>query len=413
MKRALLAGALALLAIHGGCAKVAAPTGGPEDKSLPRVLALSPDSGAVGVRPDTISILFSKRMDRGSVRDWLFVNPPLAIREWTWDGNRLELVLSDPPDTGITYGILIGSDVFDRRKNPLGPYSTAFSTGRSPDDGVAEGQILGGRIKGAGSYLYVWFWSDSIPGGPEGDLPPPLKMGQAGKDGRFAIPFLPRNRPLRICALYDAHRDRSYDPEDDFLGCLEEPLVLGDTSRVRSGLSIYLVLPDEPGQLKGKAVDSTCVRSGAPRLLALRREADSLRVLIGAGVVKDSIAGDSLIGFGAPEGAARVDTAAVRARLAAIGDLRQIARVDSARCALPVLVRLFEKDTSLVAEVRGSGGFEFRDVSPGTYRIRAFRDEDANGVAGPGEAAGDYPFPIEVRPGRVLADLDFSLRPLP
>ena len=395
-----------------GCAQVGAPSGGPEDREAPRVLGMTPDSGSVGVRPETLSVLFSKGMDRSAVRDWIFISPPLEVREARWQGNRVDILLRDRPDTGRTYAVLFGSEVTDRRQIPFGPWSAAFSTGSKLDDGVVEGRVLGGRLKTAGAYLFAWPWEDSFP--PTGGTgAPPLRIGQAGKDGSFRMGYLPRNLPMRLCALYDAGHDRDYDAEDDVYGCMDEPLVIDDTTRARTGIKIYVVLPDEPGSLKGTAADSSCVGRGVGVLQRLRHEADSLAARIGVKpVAKEAGPGDSLLGFAALPGGP-VDTLAVRARLSAIDSLRSFARADSARCAKPVIVRLFERDTSMVAESRGEGSFEFREVAAGIYRIRGFRDENANGLPDPGEAAGEFRTPIELKPGRNLTDLDFVLRPLP
>jgi hypothetical protein len=405
----LLAWAAGLAACWSGCAKVAAPSGGPEDRTLPRVAAMAPDSGSVAAHPDTISILFSKKMDRGSVRDWLFITPPLPVSDRIWKGNRYDLVLRQRPDSGTTYVLLLGSEVIDRRRNPLGPWAAAFSTGRSMDDGRIEGAVRTTRLKSAGVYVYAWPWADSLPAAG-GEIPVPLRMGQCGKDGKFRLDFVPRGVALRICALYDSGSDRSYEPEDDLWGCLAEAVTLGDTTAARTGLEIYLVFPDEPGTLKGVAADSSCLGRGAAGLRVLIREADSLAVALGVGVPGDSLAADSLIGFGGKPRAA-ADTTAIRLRLAEIDSLLPAARADSARCAVPIIVRLFDGDSSLVAEEQGEGGFEFRDVAPGIYRIRAFRDVDANGEPGDAEAAGEYPFPIELAPGRSVTDLKVPLRP--
>jgi hypothetical protein len=372
---------------------------------------MSPDSGSVDARPDTISILFSKKMDRSSVRDWLFVTPPVAVAEKRWRGDRYDLVLDSPPDSGKTYTILLGAEVIDRRRNPLGPWTSSFSTGGRVDDGTVGGVVRSGVLKAAGAYVYAWPWADSMPA-MDGEIPSPLRMGQCAKDGKFSLPFLPRNLPLRICALHDSHADRSFDAEDDTWGCVEGPVTLNDTTRVLADLEIYLVLPDEPGTLKGSAVDSSCVGRGAERLRGLRLEADSLTTLLGGRAAGDSLAPDTLVGFAGVQRPA-VDSTMVRNRLAEIDSLRILARDDSARCAVPVIVRLFEQDTTLVSEARGDGTFEFGGVAPGVYRIRAFRDADGDGEPGGGEKSGEYPFPVELAPGRTMADLKFPLRTLP
>ncbi len=399
--------------LPAGCAQVEPPGGGPEDRTLPKVAGMHPDSGAVGVSPDTISILFTKPMDRGSVRDWTFISPPVPIREMDWPTkSRLDLVLDRRPDSSRTYSILMGSEVMDRRKNPLGPWSAAFSTGPVLDTGEVDGKVVGRKLKVGGAFLYVWPWSDTT-ATSQREPPPPWRLTQAGKDGAFRVQWLPRNEPLRVCAFYDAANDRVYDREDDAWGCLDEPVVLADTSGPRTGVEIYLVLADEPGVLKGTAVDSTCIGAGEPRIAGLGREADSLKALLGIRVApKTGSLADSLLGFAPPPRKVQegVDSLLVRRRLVQIDSLRVIARADSARCALPVIVRLFERDTSLVSEARGKGPFEFRDIPPGRYEIRGFRDLNGNGLPDPDEPSGAYPDSVALRPGRTLEGLDFPLR---
>ena len=400
--------ALTALLLGTGCAQVEAPSGGPVDSEKPRVVGMFPDSGSTGELPDTLSILFSKKMDRKSVRDWLFVSPPVAIRERLWKDNRLDLPLLSPPDSGQTYSVLLGAEVKDLRGNALGPWAAPFATADHLDDGLIEGAVRGGRLKTADVYLYVWPWdvADSLEGL---DTSPPLRMGQVARNGQFRIAALPRGLPLRICALYDARRNRSYDADEDVWGCLDGPLVLDDTTQVVSELTVYLVLPDEPGLLKGTAADSSCIGRGAVVLERLKYEADSLFALI---VPPAQERADTLLGFAVarPD---TVDSAAVAAQLARIDTLRIPARVDSIRCAQPVIVRLFENDTSLVAETRTAGEFSFSDIAPGIYSLHAFLDSNGNGMRDPDEIAGTYRFPIEARPGREIADLEIVLRPGP
>lgn len=410
---AILLPVLASLATAWGCAQVEAPSGGPEDRSLPRVIGLSPDSGSTGVRPDTISILFGKAMDRASVRDWTFITPPVRIEAGRWEGERLDLILSTPPESGRTYTILFGAEVVDRRKNSLGPKTYPFSTAGTLDDGAAEGKVLSGTLRTGGSYLYAWAWGDSF--SPEDEeIPPPIRMGQSSKDGQFRLSHLPRGVELRIGALYDAARNRSYEPEDDLWGFADRPVHLDDTTRAASGLEIYIVLDDEPGSLAGAVVDSSCAGAGSSTLRQLRRESDSLSVAIGRRGGMPAAGGltDSLKGFARAPGAP-VDTARVLARLGVLDSLRSIAAIDSVRCATLVIVRLLAADSSLAAESRGKGSFEFRDLAPGVYRIEAFRDLDADGKPGGVEPRGALPGQVTLLPGRKLPGLDFPIRLLP
>lgn len=375
------------------------------------MLGIFPDSGAVDARPETLSILFSKKMDRRSVRDWIAISPPLAIRSIQWKGERADLVLRDRPDSGRTYAILLGAEVRGQRHAALGPWTAAFSTGPQMDTGRAAGKIRAGKLKPALAYVYAFAWDDSLPR-TDGNLGAPIRIAQADKDGAFHLEYLPRGVRMRIAALYDAARNRNYDEQDDLWAAYEEPVVIDDTTRVVSDLEIYMVFPDEPGTIKGAAVDSSCVGRGEDLLRRLDKEADSLATLVRPPTPAQGSAVDSILGFGAAPKPV-VDTLAVRARLAAIDSLRIPARLDSARCAQPIIVRLLEKDTSMVSESRGKGAYEFRDVAPGIYRLRAFRDENANGQPDSSEVRGEFPHSLEVLPGRTLDELSIPLRRAP
>jgi hypothetical protein len=234
-------------------------------------------------------------------------------------------------------------------------------------------------------------------------------MGQAGRDGSFRIHSLPRQTELRLCALYDIDRNRAYDPADDLWGCLEEPLSFDDTTRVQAGIEVYLVLPDEPGSIEGAAIDSSCIGTGVELLRQLATETDSLLFLIGEG---STVAADTLLGFDRAK-PPDVDTSAVRARLARIDSVRSGALEDSARCSTPVVVRLLDRDSTLVEESRGTGAFTFGQITPGIYRIVGFRDLDGDGLPGFLEPIGAVSDSVELRPGREIKDLNFYLRSVP
>ena len=61
--------------------------------------------------------------------------------------------------------------------------------------------------------------------------------------------------------------------------------------------------------------------------------------------------------------------------------------------------------------MREAGGpeFEWADVPPGIYRLRAFRDINETGERESGEPRGSYPFAIEVAPLRTIDDLGFAI----
>lgn len=406
--RARLALACAAVLSLAGCAKIEAPSGGPPDTTAPRIVDSSPDSGAVGVRPDTIRIRFSEPMDKRSVRDALRILPAMDVASLRWQESTFEIALAQQPDTGTTYAIFL-SGARDRQGNALGTATVPFATGAALARGVVEGRVLTGRIKAEGVLVFAWQWNGSEDPDAASD-PGPLAMALTEKEGRFRLAHLPERVPLRVCALFDARGDRGFDPEDDLWGCPEEPVVLPDTLPELRDLSFYLVFDDEPGSVRGVAADSACLEV-RERGEALTHEADSLYALVRRvrAATADTLAMDSLLGFAAERPPTVVDTADVLRRIARVDSTLLSWKSDSAACGVPLIVRIFVSDTSLVAEVRGEGEFEFRDLEPGVYTIRAFRDANGNGQADPEEASGSYPYPIDLLPGRRLTDLAFPV----
>jgi hypothetical protein len=102
------------------------------------------------------------------------------------------------------------------------------------------------------------------------------------------------------------------------------------------------------------------------------------------------------------------DSSRIEAQFARFARAEGEALVDSARCAQPILVRLFAHADSLIRE-QGGPEFEWTDVPSGVYRLRGFRDINGNAVRDAGEPEGAYPFAIEVAPLRAFEDLMFAI----
>jgi len=401
-----------LSALLFGCAQVEAPSGGPADQEAPRVLATRPDSGAVRVPPtDTLTLLFSEPVDRKSVEEAFFLSPPVVVRDRRWERQTWILLLETPLRPGITYAGLLGTTAKDRHGIALAaPWSFAFSTGDSLDDGVVEGKVVGQRFPGKGAFLFAWGWDAAPPDttAEEGVPADPIRLGQADAQGAFRLDFLPRERPLRICALYDRDGDRRFDPGADRWACAEDPVIVADTARVAGGLELFLADADEPGTVAGTLVDSLCLRRNPARALAdARAERDSLRAWLsgeGDGEGAERSEGEAAV----PPPLSTEDSLRVGRELNRLDALETEALADSAWCARPVVAQLVAGDTTVVREARGAT-FSWADVPPAIYELRAFRDVNANGRPDEGEPLTQFPHRVEVRPLRVLKDLELLL----
>ncbi|MCC6652188.1 MAG: Ig-like domain-containing protein, partial [Candidatus Eisenbacteria bacterium] len=82
---AAAAAAFALLLAAAGCAKKGMPTGGPPDLDPPRILTVSPDSGAAAVPLDaSIVLTFTEDMEPRGTGSAVELAPPVEIRQRRW-----------------------------------------------------------------------------------------------------------------------------------------------------------------------------------------------------------------------------------------------------------------------------------------------------------------------------------------
>jgi hypothetical protein len=409
------------------CAQVQPPSGGPEDTQPPRVIAAYPESAAVRVpRGDSLALRFSEPVDRHGVEAAFVLSPPTEYRERSWRGETWILRLRNPLREGTTYAGLLGTGAKDRHGIPLKKaWSWAFSTGDSLADGMVSGKVVGQRFPGKGAAVYAWAWDPSIPDtSREGPPPDPLRVGQADPQGAYELPYLPRRRPLRICALYDRDADGSFDPGDDHWACLDQPLTVPDTGRAVTGADLFLAASDEPGTVAGTLADSSCLRSVAAKSLrGARARRDSLHAWLDGRIAEPphlpGRAGGRTAGDGgasppdstmdgSPPALTADDSLLVGREYLRLDSLETAARAESAYCAQPLVVQLTEGDTTLVRESK-EARFSWADVSPGVYRLLGFRDLDRNGRPDPGEPAVRFERPLEVLPLRKLENLLLEL----
>jgi hypothetical protein len=391
------------------------PGGGPQDRQGPSVVAYAPDSGEVRVgllRPVVLG--FSEKMNRSSVRDWLLMAPWPGKMECNWERDTLTCRPVDGWREETTYTVLLGKGAVDRQRNGLAePLLFAFSTGESLADGRIRGHVRTRSLKREAAMLYLFPWPVEARGPlpPEAALRPnpqiALRLAQSGAEGEFEIPFVPRGEEFLLGALFDASGNRAYDEGRDLWGFAEFPVVCPDTVPGVAEVELYLVYADESGDLCGEIVDTTCSGYIAPQ--ALRAQADSVRRVLEGEVDAMGFAvegRDSL-----PE--ARLTEAerdSLTADLQVLAGRLATALEESLRCGGTIWISAFpEGDSVAVAQLRTTAAFEIKDLPPGFYRLEGFRDLNGNGSPDAEEPAGKFPFPVEVKPGRVVEELRWEI----
>jgi hypothetical protein len=184
------------------CARVVAPTGGPEDKVPPKILAITPKDGSVRVPlSGRILVEVNEWIDPASASA-LVVSPPLAKTPRTEVHGTLLEIDYRSLDSGTTYQFDLGS-IKDLRGNPMGSQSLIFSTGS-----VLDSQIFRGRV----------VYSDSLWQSSRNELRIALYPIGQNRSSKSTVRLLPDS--LRADVQFDVEQPY-YQATTDSLGYFE------------------------------------------------------------------------------------------------------------------------------------------------------------------------------------------------
>ncbi|MCX7909007.1 MAG: Ig-like domain-containing protein [Ignavibacteria bacterium] len=127
------------------CANPRPPTGGPPDKTPPKVIEYQPQNYTINFSSDKIYIKFNKWVDRGSVVNNIYFNPEIKY-EVVWSGKKMAIHFAEKLKEQTTYSFFLGTNYNDLDGNkPNEPFSLVFSTGNSLDSGVVSGRIISSK----------------------------------------------------------------------------------------------------------------------------------------------------------------------------------------------------------------------------------------------------------------------------
>lgn len=124
------------------CANPRPPSGGPPDKTPPKVIEFTPQNFSINFSGKEISIKFNKWVDRNSVVNNIFLNPPIKY-EIVWSGKKMNLRFAENLPENTTFSFLLGTNYNDLDGNkPTEPFSLVFSTGSIIDSGKISGRVI-------------------------------------------------------------------------------------------------------------------------------------------------------------------------------------------------------------------------------------------------------------------------------
>jgi len=340
------AASLSAMLMIASCANQAPPSGGPEDKTPPRVSALFPENGRVNVDTKvSIEIRFSEWINRSSAAGAVSVYPALpqgvAVRV---KNNRLTVTPKAPLLANTTYRVSVAA-IKDLRGNAISrPIDLVFSTGAGLDSGRVDGAVVALKSKAAG-YRVMLFRADSAwTDGRYFSQPDYAALSDSA--GAFGFSHIKEGR-YRIVAFADQYRTGRLRAGDTCFTSLEKTVAVAKSPQT---IRLYPAGADTSTVKKRASVDSVGV---------------------------DAAAVDT-VGVGTPKKRPPVDTAALCIRLSG-----------GASCLEPdekrkwVYRPVSRRDTSFtVADSAGTFAFDSIPASKGT--LLWFIDDDGDNRITPG-----------------------------
>ncbi|HUL44329.1 MAG TPA: Ig-like domain-containing protein, partial [Bacteroidota bacterium] len=233
---------IAGILLLAGCAGQLAPSGGPPDTTPPVVTLSTPAARTLHFQDHTISLSFSKYVDRRSVQESIFFSPSLGSLTYEWGSMDVDIHFNDSLRANTTYVMTLGTDVVDTRGNRMAhAYFLPFSTGEKIDSARISGVVYDANPEGV--MIFCYQLNSRIPDTLNPHETKPDYLSQTGKDGSFALPYLAYGT-YRIYAIRDQYKNLLYDPQTDQFGTFSRDITLTPDHPVFTGAQFRLTVED-------------------------------------------------------------------------------------------------------------------------------------------------------------------------
>lgn len=223
-----------------GCAHVEPPSGGPEDRTPPALLATRPDSLAVDPgRSEPITLVFDERISEQQVEASIVVSPRTGAVVVDRGRDEVRVGVRGGWRDGTIYHVTVLPGIRDLFGNAREEaIDFVFSTGPEIPDNVVAGRVTD-AIEGTAAEGTL------VIAVPAGDSLGYLAIADSA--GEFRIRHLPRT-DFVVRAFEDANRDRridGFEPRDSAAASLEAD----DSASVTLALLLPDSTPARPGSI--------------------------------------------------------------------------------------------------------------------------------------------------------------------
>lgn len=243
---------IAVAVVGLACAQPGMPPGGPPDVAAPQIVRITPDSGAVSVKPKEVLFQFDEVVaerppSATSLSDLFVISPRDGVPDASWHRDAVGVRPTHGWRANTPYTVIMLRGLADIRGNVRNNGATTFfSTGSSVP-----------RTRVAGT---VFDWVAGTPASSalvEALVPPDTihpYVGVVDSVGRFAIDHLPAAQ-YTVRAYMDRNRNLSIDPSEPWDSTIVN---LTDSARVSLLIFVHDTMP--PRIREVSQTDSTTLR---------------------------------------------------------------------------------------------------------------------------------------------------------
>jgi uncharacterized protein (DUF2141 family) len=260
LKYGLLAAFVTILA--AGCAKQAAPVGGPKDTTPPDVVKSVPASGTTLFKAKSILITFNEYFVLDKLNEKFMISPPVKVKPKIYSKDKiLHIDFKEDLKDSTTYTLYFQDIIRDlNENNPIPNFQYVFSTGNVLDSLSVTGNVLfAGDLEPAKNILLM-LYANLADSAPVKILPDYLTV--ADVNGYFRINNIKTGK-YRLYALSDNNSNNKYDTPDETFAFLDSVIDVNpvkdfrlpepeikDTVTVKNGVKVNKTVPFKYGDHK-------------------------------------------------------------------------------------------------------------------------------------------------------------------
>ncbi len=254
------------------CAKVNTPTGGPKDKTPPKVVGSKPVNGATFYKNKKFEVTFDEYVTVENINDKLIVSPPLQKRPLvSLRGKSIVVEFEDKLKENTTYTFNFQDAIKDLNEgNVFENFKFVFSTGAVVDSLSVTGNLYNAYVLDSPEDALVMLYSNLEDSAFRKTIPDYLSRVE--KNGYFRIDNIHEGTYM-LYGLKEADNSKNFNAKEEEIAFLDEPV------EITPGENYLPIEKDTVPVVKtGKKTADLPVPTGENKLILFRHD-DKLHYL--------------------------------------------------------------------------------------------------------------------------------------